>query len=282
MNMRKLSLEQANELLALLGLQDVDVVASLEDGEEPLNVQEIAETLKPAQPEPFDKGELLSQHTGKLMGSIYSEAARAFGIKRSDLEGLKEKDLFPKLKQIVDSRYSPVEQNLRAELEAAIKERDELEDKLRGEYQSEIESIHSQYEEKDILNKFLSTYNSIPVKGGDLSQLAEMALMKAKSSYNVRWNKDRGEVEFYEKGDDTKRALSGKDVLDAKAFIANFNKIIGNEATGTQHIEPANVLNNKNLTVGVATVGSDKQPANEYEEGAMRLLQQVEEKMQGA
>lgn len=281
MSTKNLSVEKVNELFVQLGVPVV-VVDNAENADDQVDFDALVTEIRPAteQVEQVDKDKLISATTGKLMGTIYSLAAKTFGLKRSDVDGLTSDELFAKIRTISEGRYTQTEAQLRQELEAAINNHNTEVERLRGEHESALNVERERFTERDIFAHFRKEYEGVPKKGGEIDLLAEMALDRARKQHDVKWNAEKGRVEFFEKGNPEKRVINGKAELDTKSFLTDFNKALGNEATDTRHISPADVQK-QNLPGGIQNMPGAGESADPVTSKLQQLAAQNAEMIAG-
>jgi hypothetical protein len=238
----KISIEQANELLNKLGAQ-VAVVADSAEADAAFDVEATITEITPEVPEAqqVDEEAIKAATIGRQMGTLYGLVARTFGITRAQIEGLKQDELVPKLKEIIDSRYSKTEGDLRQQLEEAINANNKLAEDKDAERETAIQELQSKFTERNIVDFFRNEFDKIPKKGGDVSKMAKLAYRDAKDEFNLVWNEEKKEVEFYDKSNPEQRVINGKNSLNANTYLTEFNKAMGNDAPDTSHVVPATV-----------------------------------------
>lgn len=248
MSKTTLTIEQAATLLTKLGAKDIAIVAEAEEGTPAPDIDQLVSDLtpEPAQGD-VDKdkfNEAISREFGKKMGALRSLLAQAFSIKRADLEGLEQDELIPKLKSIIDSRYTQTEADLRQQLEDATNEYNRLEEKLTKEWQKKLDDAEDRFEERDIRDRFETLLNTIPRTGGDIKKQAELMLREARSNYIVKRNPVTGQVEFFDKNNPEQKILEGKNPLKDEDFGNKFVDNLGIRVKDTRHVNPNDVDHN--------------------------------------
>lgn len=246
MKQLKLTLDQAKQLLKELGAT-VDVVDSEDAADKDLNFEDVAKELIP---EPQTTGlseddvkRKVSAETGKLFGTFRSAFANAFGVKTSELDGLEAKEMAEKIKTGVSSRFTQTEAELRQQLEEVTNQLNSKEEEYTNKYATLESEWQGKFQERDIEDALVKTFNNIPRKGGDVSKQARLAFSEWRSRYDIKPNPINRELDFYEKGTDT-LAMDGKNPVKAEALAKQFVTDLGLDVTNTSHIPPVDVQNN--------------------------------------
>lgn len=281
----KLSKETAVELLTRLGVEDVELVDNAEDADKTVDYDSIvAKVIPEVDPAdaPVDVQKEVDAAIGRQMGTIYSLAAKTFGLKRSEVDALKPDELLSKLKSTAESRFTQTESALRQELEEKINSHNEDLEKINADWEVKLNSQREKFIERDIVDHFRKEYATIPKKGGDIDLLSETALSRARMKYDVKWNEALGKLEFFEKGNPEKEVLVGKNKLDTKTFLTEFNKGVGNEATDTSHLVPSQVRNDPNAQPGIHQQPSGDLETDPHNAAISKLSAQVDEVLAGA
>lgn len=271
--MKKITLEQANELLTQLGA-GVVVVDNEADADKDFDFDAVVSEVKP-EPQTVNKDDIYKEATGKIMGSLYSNAANVFGISRNTLNGVPHEELFKTLKETLSSRYTKTETELREQLEKANQERDEEIERITKEHEFTISKERERLTERNIRDSFRSAYDKVPKRAGDLDFLTENSYLMARQKYNLKWNEEKGAVEFYDKNDPDKKVIvNNKDEFNVNSFVTEYNKNIGNDATDTRHQPPKDVVNNTAITTQV-DAGGGSDPYAEKLNSFMEALEQA-------
>jgi hypothetical protein len=281
----KLSKETAVELLTRLGVEDVELVDNADEADKTVDYDGIVAKLIPEvdpNAQTVDVQKEVDAAIGRQMGSIYSLAAKTFGLKRSEVDSLKPDELLAKLKTTAEGRFTQTESALRQELEEKINSHNEDLEKINADWEVKFSSEREKFIERDIVDYYRKEYSNIPKKGGDLDLLAETALSRARMKYDVKWNEAAKKPEYFEKGIPDKRVLVGKSELDTKTFLTEFNKGLGNEATDTSHIVPSQIRNDPNAPAGIHQQTNGDLEADPHSAAISKLSAQVDEVIAGA
>lgn len=246
MKKSKINLEQANELLHLLGVAaavvdntddnpadaDVDVQGLIKGIKEP-NEDFIREKLRA---EIEDK--IKTQNTGKWINSLRSKVAQTFGIKTSSLSDLSLEEILTMAKESTKGNVDKAQQDWLNDREKLIGEHDAEVEKLKGEYERQLRDAHTQYVRRDMRDRFISVLNNMPRTGGDLNAQAEALLAAAEKQFTLKYDEEKGRVGLFTKGDEPAPVFKGKKILSDEDFAEEFAEKMGWKRTDNRGIPP--------------------------------------------
>lgn len=241
----KLSVEQVNKLLSQLAAgvtvvgdeQHADRNADLEAVFSNIS-QVVGKAIRPALEEEVKAG-TDAAFTARYLGALRSAAHRVFNIPRRELEELSVEQLLSKCKGTQDSRYTQTEAERQTTLEATIREYETQVEQLKLTHEERLNEERSRYTQRDIAARCISIIEKLPRKGGDLQEQADMLRYKMQKVYDVRYNEDTRQLEFYKEGKpamtETNRPLSDED------FARTWAESAGILVRDTRHVQPADV-----------------------------------------
>lgn len=241
----KLSIEQANKLLSQLAAgvtvvedeQQADTNADLEAVFNNIG-QVVGKAIRPSLEEEVKAG-TDAAFTARYLGALRSAAHRVFNIPRRELEELSVEQLLSKCKGTQDSRYSQTEAERQTGLEASIREYEVQLEQLKAGHEQQLTAERTKYIQRDIAARCISIIEKLPRKGGDLQEQADMLRYKMQKVYEVRYNEDSKQLEFYKEG---KPAMTetNEPVTDEE-FARTWAERAGILVRDTRHIQPADV-----------------------------------------
>ncbi len=241
----KLSIEQANKLLSQL-TAGVTVVADEQQADANIdlegvfnNISEVVgKTIRPAL-ESEMKDSLESAFTGRYLGALRSAAQRVFNVPRRDMENLSIEQLLAKCKGALDSRYTQTDAERQTMWESTVQGYEEQLEQLKQDYEQQLKTEQAKYMERDIAARCISIVDKMPRKGGDLQEQAEMLRYKMQKTYEVRYNEETKQLEFYKEG---KPAVTeSNEPVSDEDFARNWAERAGILVRDTRHISPAEV-----------------------------------------
>lgn len=245
----KLSIEQANEYLQELGLQGVQVVADEKEAEKDFKAETLVQQTNDTIRE-IVRGDIEKEITetrgaaedGKAMGLLRSAAARIFGGVPKDYEGLDVKGIVSKAKENYNANNSKQQKDWEEERDELISAHEKAIAELEEEWTGKVTSAEEKYIQRDIDSYFMTLAGKVPTKGGELSEHADTLQYKARKQYDLKWNSEKNQVEFYTK--DGKLAMNGNKPVDHTEFAKETFTKLGTIATGTQHLVPKTIKDN--------------------------------------
>lgn len=240
-----LSIEQANKLLSQLTAgvtvvedeQQADKAADIEAVLDNIN-SVVGKTIKPALEEEAKAG-LESAFTARYLGALRSAAHRVFNIPRREMENMSLEQLLSKCKGTMDSRYNQTDAERQTALETTIQDYEMQIEQLKQVHTNELEQERARYTERDITSRCMSIVEQLPRKSGDLQEQAEMLRYKMQKVYEVRYNEDTKQLEFYNDGQPA--VNENNEPVTDEDFARTWAERAGILARDTRHISPAEV-----------------------------------------
>lgn len=195
--------------------------------------------------------------TARYLGALRSAAHRVFNIPRRELEELSVEQLLSKCKGVQDSRYTQTEAERQTGLEATIREYEMQLEQLKSTHDGQIQEERTKYMQRDIAARCISIIEKMPRKGGDLQEQADMLRYKMQKVYEVRYNEDTRQLEFFKEG---KPAMTetNQPVTDEE-FARNWAERAGILVRDTRHIPPADVQAGLTGTYAGVSLNADDQ-----------------------
>ncbi len=242
----KLSIEQANKLLSQVSA-GVIVVAddTLADKEADLNLV-LADITEAAAKEtqPLLEAELKDKYeasfVGRYLGALRSAAQRVFNIPRKDMDEMNLEQVLAKCKSVVDSRYTQSDTERQTIWERTVQDYEDQIEEMKTNYEQQLNEERAKYTERDIAARCISIVEKMPRKGGDLQEQADLLRYKMQKVYEVRYNEDTKQLEFYKDG---QQAVNEKDEpVNDEDFARSWAERTGILVKDTRHISPADVL----------------------------------------
>ncbi|WP_276135018.1 hypothetical protein [Polluticoccus soli] len=265
----KLSLEQASKLLnALLG--DAAVVADEHEADTDLSHEQListvndtlSRTLRPSIEEQL-KPALEAGFTGRYLGALRSAAQRVFNVPKRELEDMSIEQVLSKCKGAFETRASQSDDERFVSLEAAIHDYESQIDQLKATHEAQLKDAHDKYVQRDIAARCISIIEKLPRKGGDLHEQADMLRYKMSNTYEVRYNEQTKQLEFYKEG---KPATSEDNTpITDENFARNWAEKAGILVSDTRHISPADVKAGQQgqYATGVISISNSDDPADD-------------------
>lgn len=259
----KLSIEQASKLLnALLG--DAAVVEDEHEADTDLSEEELlttingnlSKTLRPAIEEQL-KPTLEAGFTGRYLGALRSAAQRVFNVPKRELEDMSIEQVLTKCKGAFETRASQGEDERQLSLEAAIHEYETQIEQLKAAHETQLKEAHEKYIQRDIAARCISIIEKLPRKGGDLNEQADMLRYKMNATYEVRYNEQTKQLEFYKEGKPA-TADDNTPVTDEN-FARNWAEKAGILVSDTRHVTPADVKAGQQgqYATGIISISTD-------------------------
>lgn len=250
----KISFEQANELLSGV-LGNVQVVAN--DADKDVDVNALStemETSMKAILKPSIENELKdtieASLVGKSLGSLRAVAQRTFSIPRGDLDGLEIPEIVAKIKETLDSRFTQTDSERNSKYEETVRKYEQDIENMKLEHDKAIQTERDKYVLRDISGRCMSLLESIPRKGGDLQEQADLLRFKMQSQYETKYNEETKRIEFYKDGNlvlnDKQKPLTDED------FAKSWAEKAGILTNDTRHVVPSTVT--KDTPAGVEPV----------------------------
>jgi len=241
MNTTNLTLEQANTLLSKLGLT-VEVVADAEQATPDADIEAISlEFKKPIETgiTKEDVSRKVAEAAGRIHGEYRSAFGSAFGLVTNDLKDLEVKELAAKVKETNSSRYSAKEVELSGQIEELSRQINAKDEEWQNKY-NELDTMHTKkYQERNVIDGFSSVLSKIPKKG-DTARQAAILKAELEGKYDVRFNEDTKQNEFFVKGTND-LVMDGNNPLSTDKVAKEFVTSMGWEVTDTSNIPPAAV-----------------------------------------
>lgn len=241
----KLSIEQANKLLSQL-TAGVTVVADEQSADAQTDIDAIvsninevvSKTIRPSLAEET-KAASESAFTAKYLGALRSAAHRVFSIPRKEMEDMSIEQLLSKCKGVLDSRYTQTDAERQTLWETTIQDYERQIEDLKAQHEEQLKEEGAKYVQRDIASRCLSIVQQLPRKGGDAEEQAEMLKYKMQKLYDVRYNEETKQLEFYTEG---KPALAeNNEPLKDEEFARNWAQRTGILVHDTRHLSPAEV-----------------------------------------
>lgn len=244
MSTTNLTLEQANNLLAQIGVAAV-VVANPAEATPDANIDDLATSVTKSEPaegfteEDVRKAEKKAE--AKLFGTFRSAIGSTFGIKTNELEGLEAKDLAAKVKDVTNSRYQAQNTELAGQVEDLTRQLNGKDEEFTTKYAEQDRNWEQRISERDVLDYTVGVFDNIPKRGGNSRTQAKTALNQWRSSYDVRYDEASKEVRFYVKGTDD-LVMDGKNPIKADKLGKDFFTEMGLDVSDTSHVDPRTVM----------------------------------------
>lgn len=247
MKQSKINLEQANELLNLLGVAAAVVDGSAENpAQDDVNIQELIKNI-PEPNEDFIREKLRAdieekvkaQNTGKWINSLRSKVAQTFGIKTASLADLSLEEILSMAKDSTKGNVDKAQQDWLNDREKLITEHDADTEKLKGNYERQLREAHTQYVRRDMRDRFLSILNNMPRTGGDLKTQTEALLAAAERQYTIKYDEEKGQVGLFTKDEAASPVFRGKKILSDNDFAEEFAAQMGWKRTDNRGLPPA-------------------------------------------
>lgn len=252
----KLSIEQANKLLAQVNAGVTVVADDLQaDADADINaiLSNITEVVnKKNQPtlEAELKDKYEANFVGRYLGSLRSVAQRVFNIPRKDMDEMNLEQILTKCKAVVDSRYTQSDTERQTIWERTVQDYEDQIEQMKAGYETQLEEERAKYTERDIAARCISIVEKMPRKGGDLQEQADMLHYKMQKVYEVRYNEDSKQLEFYKDG---QQAVNEKnEPVSDEDFARGWAERTGILVKDTRHISPADVMAGQEPTNVVA------------------------------
>ncbi len=258
----KLSIEQANKLLSQL-TAGVTVVGDEQRADKNSDLeavftnisQVVGKAIRPSLEEEV-KASTDAAFTARYLGALRSAAHRVFNIPRRELEELSVEQLLSKCKGTIETRYTQTEAERQTGVEATIREYETQMEQLKASHEAQLTEERAKYMQRDITARCLSIIEKLPRKGGDLQEQADMLRYKMQKVYEVRYNEDARQLEFYKEGkpavNDTNQPVTDED------FAHTWAERAGILVRDTRHIQPANVQAGQNGGYAGITLSGDE------------------------
>lgn len=257
----KLSIEQANKLLSQL-TAGVAVVANDAEADKNADLEQVfnnisevvGKTIRPALEEEM-KGPLESSFTGRYLGALRSAAQRVFNIPRREMEDMSIEQVLAKCKTALDGRYTQTDAERQTVWETTIQEYEQQIEQVKAEYETKLGEERDKYVQRDITSRCISLLEKLPRKGGDLQEQADMMRYKMQKVFEVRYNEDTKQLEFYKEG---KQAIDENDQqLNDEDFARSWAERAGILVHDTRHISPAGVKAGQQQAYVLSLTGTD-------------------------
>lgn len=241
----KLSIEQVNKLLSAL-LGDAEVAEDEQQADATIETEHllatindgISKTIRPSIEEQL-KPTLEAAFTGRHLGALRSAAQRVFNVPKRELEDMSIEQLLSKCKAAIDERTSQTGDERLSSLEATIQNYESQMDQLKADYEYRLKEAGEKFIQRDIAARCVSIIEKLPRKGGDLQEQADMLRYKMHATFEVRYNEEKKQLEFYKEG---KPVVSDNNApITDEDFARSWAEKAGILVNDTRHITPADV-----------------------------------------
>lgn len=257
----KLSVNQATELLAKIGVAAV-VVADDSEADSNPDVENMSkavfnemETKIKHDVELELKTSARSEEAGKQLGSLRRVLKRQYGVDEKALDGLTMEEMVKLAKETSTSNKDAAESDTVKILQEKEREWLDKEEKLLAAIEQKESEWKSKFDDRDITEYFSGIVEGMPRIGGVATKQAQMVVADLKAKHIVKYNPETKEVELYEKSNPEKRVFEGKNIVTGKYFAENYLKDMGLYKSDTRNDPPAKVEQGKsNVIAGVQKV----------------------------
>lgn len=257
----KLSVNQATELLAKIGVAAV-VVADDSEADANPDVENMSkavfnemETKIKHDVELELKTSARSEEAGKQLGSLRRVLKRQYGVDEKALDGLTMEEMVKLAKETSTSNKDAAESDTVKILQEKEREWLDKEEKLLAAIEQKESEWKSKFDDRDITEYFSGIVEGMPRIGGVATKQAQMVVADLKAKHIVKYNPETKEVELYEKSNPEKRVFEGKNIVTGKYFAENYLKDMGLYKSDTRNDPPAKVEQGKsNVIAGVQKV----------------------------
>ncbi|RYE25458.1 MAG: hypothetical protein EOP51_04025 [Sphingobacteriales bacterium] len=242
----KISLEQANKLFSALP-GDVVVVADDYEADTQADVTTIGNTILNALEEAMRpslteqmKPTLEAGFTGRYLGALRSAAQRVFNVHKRELEDMSIEQVLAKCKTFIDDLHKQELEGQQLQHGEIMEQGNNALQQLRDNYEQQLLAERNRYTQRDIAARCAQLLHNLPRKGGDLQEQADMLRYKMATAYELQYNEEKAQLEFYKDG---KPVLNEKnEPLTDEAFAQLWAAKAGILVSDTRHIKPADVL----------------------------------------
>jgi len=264
----KLSIEQANKLLSALPA-GVVVVADEQEADTDADTdallaamqKEMSDSLRPTLEESL-KPTLESAFTGRYLGALRSAAQRVFNVPKRELENMSIEQVLAHCKGATDVQYNQTDELRQTKLELAIQDYEAQLEQLKADFEQQLGAERARYTERDIAARCAAIIGTLPRKGGDLQEQAEMLRYKMQVAYEVKYNEGNKQLEFYKDG---KQVVNEQNMpLTDEDFARSWAAKAGILVSDTRHVKPADVLAGQQgaYGTGIVTLADDSPEGN--------------------
>jgi hypothetical protein len=264
----KLSIEQANKLLSALPAGVVVVADELEadtdidtDALLASMQKEMSDSLRPTLEESL-KPTLESAFTGRYLGALRSAAQRVFSVPKRELENMSIEQVLAHCKGALDVLSNQTDEQRQTKLELAIQDYEAQLEQLKADYEQQLGTERARYTERDITARCAAIIGALPRKGGDVQEQADMLRYKMQAAYEVQYNEQRKQLEFYKDG---KQVVNEQNQpLTDEDFARTWATKAGILVNDTRHVKPADVLAGQQgaYGTGIVTLAEDSPEGN--------------------
>jgi DNA repair exonuclease SbcCD ATPase subunit len=262
----KLSLEQANQLLSEL-MPGVAVAENEHDADN-IDVDSmviainkaVTESLRPTVEAELKPG-LESSFLGRHLGALRSAAQRVFNVPKRELEEMNIEQLLAKCKGALESRYNQTDEQRNAQVETTVHDYETQIEQLKSVHEQQLSEERAKYMQRDITARCISLVEKLPRKGGDLMEQADLLRYKMQSAYEVRYNEERKQLEFYKEGKPAMQE-NNQPVTD-EDFAKLWAEKAGILVNDTRHVSPSELkAGQQGVYTGIITP-ENEEPAND-------------------
>lgn len=266
---KKITLEQANELLKLLQVEAA-VVSNTDDdpADEDVDLQKIVQSVpipdaefQEAQLRAKIEDDIRSQVTGQFLGKLRSKVSQTFGVKRTELESLDIEEILNLGKSSHESAFNKTQKEWLDDRQRLIEQVEKEKETLVGEYEQKLREKDNMFVLRDKKERCIQLLNSIPRVGGNVAAQAEALLKHMEENFSTAYDADKKAIPLFRKDDPTKPLFEGKKVLSDEDVAKRYADEMGWLASGTQHVKPSDVANNSGIKTGVQTQSSPQTTA---------------------
>lgn len=241
----KLSIEQANKLLSAL-VNDVAVVANDAEADADVNLDHVATqltdkistALRP-KIEEESKADFEQNFVGRYSGALRSAAQRVFDVHKRELEDMNFEEVLAKCKAANEANYKQQEAERITQLETTISEYEAQLEQIKNNYETQLMQERGKYAQQAIADRCINMIQQLPRKGGDLQEQAEMLRDRMQKVYEVRYNEETKQLEFYKEGEPA--VSDNNEPVTDESFARTWAERAGILVHDTRHLSPAAV-----------------------------------------
>lgn len=262
----KLSIEQANKLLSAL-VSDVVVVANDTEADKAPNLDEVATqltskistALRP-KIEEESKADFEQNFIGRYSGALRSAAQRVFDVHKRELEDMSFEQLLTKCKTAAEENITTANTERIAQMETTIGDYETQLAQLQSNYETQLAQERGKYTQQAIADRCLNMIQQLPRKGGDLQEQAEMLRDRMQKVYDVRYNEETKQLEFYKEG--APAVSDNNEPVADESFARTWAERAGILVHDTRHLSPAAVKAGQQPAFAQGLIIPDDGPAS--------------------
>lgn len=236
----KLNLQQATELLSLLG---VGAVVEAEANDE-VDINELYDTL----PIPDAKrialrndieAEVKASADGRWLGALRSKLAQRFGVKTSSLSDLTIEEMLDAAKANIDNTYSASQKQMVEDRQSLINDYEAEKQAMISQHEKALADSNAKYIRRDMMQRCVQMLNGIPQSNGDITKKADALLAYIERNYGTNYDDKNGTILISDKSDPTKLILNGKAIMTDDIIADNYASEMGWKVTDTRNTPPS-------------------------------------------